>query len=538
MNKLIIVLIILNCFVLSYADDIRIACVGNSITSGPGDPKTDPDTYPSQLRVLMGAGYDVQNFGVSGRTMLKNGDYPLWNEQAFTDALNFKPDIVTILLGTNDSKPWCWEYKDEFIPDYISMIDTFLTVNPNTQFYLCHPPPAFSVQWGIRDSIITTDIIPMINQIALEKELPVIDFYTPFSDKRALFPDDIHPSKEGCWEMAKIFYKNLSGKQMQEIEEVNLALHKFIATPKSSADPGFLVDGDIATLWPCSVGESFAIDLGATDSIDMVQVIFSQNSIAKYKIEVSSDNANWTLVIDQSARTDSSQTAINTIEPVETQYLRFTLTGIGGGGNQAYLAEFRVLRKAPLHAPVFSYTMDRIFDNYIRINLIMTATSPGGYMKYSYKINADDPFTAPAGYRMADADTFKVSVRPDQIRYYIAKYYQDGYEIVSDTLMLKYSPLPVYEQGSISPQRFNLYQNYPNPFNPSTMINYQLAVASEVKLSVYNLLGQKVITLVSEKKQAGQHLVEWNANGFASGIYLYKLEAGNHSLYRRMLLLK
>jgi len=90
--------------------------------------------------------------------------------------------------------------------------------------------------------------------------------------------------------------------------------------------------------------------------------------------------------------------------------------------------------------------------------------------------------------------------------------------------------------------RCQLYQNYPNPFNPSTMINYQLPMSNNVELSVYNLLGQKVATLVSGKQKAGYHQVKWDASqldGMASGIYLYRLELDNgYSQTKKLILLK
>ena len=78
------------------------------------------------------------------------------------------------------------------------------------------------------------------------------------------------------------------------------------------------------------------------------------------------------------------------------------------------------------------------------------------------------------------------------------------------------------------PLTFKLSQNHPNPFNPTTIINYQLPMTNDVELTIYNLLGQKVVTLVLEKQKAGYHQVEWNASGFASGVYYYRLstEAG------------
>ena len=84
---------------------------------------------------------------------------------------------------------------------------------------------------------------------------------------------------------------------------------------------------------------------------------------------------------------------------------------------------------------------------------------------------------------------------------------------------------------------FSLQQNYPNPFNPGTVIRWQLAVSSDVELSVYNLLGQKVTTLVSEKQQAGYHKVEWDAGQMASGVYYYLINAGEFQDVRKMVLL-
>jgi hypothetical protein len=88
------------------------------------------------------------------------------------------------------------------------------------------------------------------------------------------------------------------------------------------------------------------------------------------------------------------------------------------------------------------------------------------------------------------------------------------------------------------PDRFSLSQNYPNPFNNSTIINYQLPMTYEVDLSVYNILGQKVATLVAEKQQAGSYKVEWDASKVSSGVYLCKFKAGEHMEIRKFILMK
>ncbi|MCK4559570.1 MAG: T9SS type A sorting domain-containing protein [Calditrichia bacterium] len=88
------------------------------------------------------------------------------------------------------------------------------------------------------------------------------------------------------------------------------------------------------------------------------------------------------------------------------------------------------------------------------------------------------------------------------------------------------------------PSAYQLSQNYPNPFNPTTIINYELPIKSYVELSIYNMLGQKVATLVSEKKQAGYHEVEFYGGNLSSGIYLYRIEAGEWTDVRKMILLR
>ena len=85
------------------ADNIKIACVGNSITEGFGLENPSQESYPAVLQSLLGYDYEVGNFGLSARTLLMKGDLPYMKEQRFKDALEFLPDIVTIKLGTNDS---------------------------------------------------------------------------------------------------------------------------------------------------------------------------------------------------------------------------------------------------------------------------------------------------------------------------------------------------------------------------------------------------------------------------------------------------
>jgi hypothetical protein len=99
-------------------------------------------------------------------------------------------------------------------------------------------------------------------------------------------------------------------------------------------------------------------------------------------------------------------------------------------------------------------------------------------------------------------------------------------------------PLGVNDGDRSLPAGFSLAQNYPNPFNPSTSISFVLPTASAVRLEIYNMIGQKVTTLVDGVLNAGQHTVTWDGHEASSGIYLYRLEAVDFVEVKKMTLLK
>jgi hypothetical protein len=89
-----------------------------------------------------------------------------------------------------------------------------------------------------------------------------------------------------------------------------------------------------------------------------------------------------------------------------------------------------------------------------------------------------------------------------------------------------------------SPNSYALEQNYPNPFNPSTKINFSLAKTTKVDLSIYNILGQKIVTLVNGVMNVGPHVVQFNASKLASGVYFYGIKTQEFETYKKMMLLK
>ncbi len=116
--------------------------------------------------------------------------------------------------------------------------------------------------------------------------------------------------------------------------------------------------------------------------------------------------------------------------------------------------------------------------------------------------------------------------------------------LIGDVKYLPFSSVPLNPVSAIAENNiinndYQLLQNYPNPFNPATVISYQLPLNSEVNLDVYNLRGQKMSTLVNANQSPGEYSIEWNATGFASGIYFYVLRTSAGSVHsKRMILLK
>jgi len=184
----------------------KVACVGNSITAGVGveDPLTT--AYPAELQRMLGSGWEVRNFGVSGRTLLRHGDYPYWNEPAFEEAKSFSPDLVIIKLGTNDSKPWNWKFSGEFTANLRELVASFRALPSHPRIFLCTPVPAFPGDWGISDSVVRDGVVPIVKQVARESGSTLVDLYGALAGKPAYFPDKVHPNEEGALAMAWEIY--------------------------------------------------------------------------------------------------------------------------------------------------------------------------------------------------------------------------------------------------------------------------------------------------------------------------------------------
>ena len=198
---------------------LRLACVGDSITLGSG--AASGRSYPSQLQELLGSDWQVGNFGVSGRTLLRKGDAPYWNEGAFKKAQDFNPDVVVIMLGTNDTKPQNWAHKDEFEADYRDLVKTFQALKSSPRVYVCRPVPVPEPgNFGINEAALQEQI-PIVDRLAAELQTGVIDMHAALQAKPRLLPDRVHPDTEGAGEMAEAAYRVLTGMDPNRITRAN-----------------------------------------------------------------------------------------------------------------------------------------------------------------------------------------------------------------------------------------------------------------------------------------------------------------------------
>ena len=191
----------------------KIACIGNSVTYGTGVEGRETSAYPAVLQRMLGEKYTVGNFGRSGATLLKKGFRPFNRTEEFKAALSFRPDIAVIHLGLNDTDPRVWpDFRDEFISDYLWLIDTLRSCGTQ-EFYIARLSPIFNghrrFKAGTRDWY--WQIQEMIDEVASLSGATLIDFYTPLKNRPDLLPDNLHPDAHGAVILAETVSSAVTG---------------------------------------------------------------------------------------------------------------------------------------------------------------------------------------------------------------------------------------------------------------------------------------------------------------------------------------
>jgi acyl-CoA thioesterase I len=173
---------------------VHLAAIGDSITYGYG--LTTGEAWPTRLQELLGDEYAVVNFGHNGASALEAGQWPYSGLPEYDDALNFAPEIVISMLGTNDSREGIWD-PETYRQEYGAMLDTLAELDSTPAVHLALPPPAWENDFPIRGDTIEQEVLPAIQELATDRGWPVIDANTPFDDE-ALMQDGVHPTAEGA----------------------------------------------------------------------------------------------------------------------------------------------------------------------------------------------------------------------------------------------------------------------------------------------------------------------------------------------------
>lgn len=190
----------------------RVACIGDSLTWGFSLPDPRWQSYPTLLQERLGADYEVRNFGCNGASVRLDADLPYVETLAYRESCAWNPDIVLLMLGSNDATPWGWDAV-AFRDDYERLVTSYRELPSLPRVILIAPIRMFRVMGmtfgGLSPEILEEGVRPVIHEVAEECELQCIDLVDLFTDARYCH-DGVHPNGEGTMLMRDAIYREFS----------------------------------------------------------------------------------------------------------------------------------------------------------------------------------------------------------------------------------------------------------------------------------------------------------------------------------------
>ncbi len=182
---------------------VRISCVGDSLTYGSGVLKTrEINSYPAQLQSKLGTGYLVSNYGLRNACASDEGDLPYSTSAEYADSLKSQPDIVILMLGTNDAKSFNWN-QEQYKSGLIELVRSYQNLDGSPRVVLMRSPYCYSedgsdiASYDIQVSVVKDYLGAVVNQVAEETGTSVIDLYEVTEGQEDLYTDGIHFNQAG-----------------------------------------------------------------------------------------------------------------------------------------------------------------------------------------------------------------------------------------------------------------------------------------------------------------------------------------------------
>ena len=387
---------------------IKVACVGNSITYGTGVANREQKAYPVVLQRLLGKGYQVENFGKPGATLLRRGHRPYFDQPEFRAALQFRPDIAVIHLGINDTDPRNWpNYRDEFIPDYLALIDSLRAVNPHVRILVARLTP-IGVDHPRFDSGTRKwreEISQAVQQVAEIARVEWIDFYAPLVPHPDWLPDAVHPDARGAEVLAKVAYSGITGRygglQLPPVFADNMVLQRGMPFyMKGKADAGEtvvvrlggkeLASGvtDARGVWNVRIPALTAVD-STTLTVSTARRTLTYRNVAVGEVWLCSGQSNMAFKLRQAAdasrdiakAADRGLRLYNMQPRWETDNVEWDSTAVDSVSRLQYFRPAQWVASAPQSAADFSavaYYMGRMLRDSLRVPVGLVCNAVGG----------------------------------------------------------------------------------------------------------------------------------------------------------------
>ena len=198
---------------------IKVACIGDSITYGHGVSDWEKNNYPAVLGQILGEEYNVSNFGSSGTCVNPNGDQPYTSRATYQDSLAYGADILVFMLGTNDSKSENWTDASTFYKEHKALLDTYLKSEHSPKIYIGTCAQAYYVE-GITEGVAEYDIQPavvdeiaaLLQEMYAGEDVEIVDIHSLTEEHPEWFEKDgIHPNNDGAKAIAELVAEAIKG---------------------------------------------------------------------------------------------------------------------------------------------------------------------------------------------------------------------------------------------------------------------------------------------------------------------------------------